>query len=95
MTTPEERALLLLRHSLGDYVDVEPHQLVPDTELAAIGVDSLTLAELYFGLEDRLGRDMGEPPAVPTHLRDLIALVVPYLPADDEAASCAAGPDGR
>jgi acyl carrier protein len=82
MTAPlPSDALELIRQVLPDYVDVAPADISHDTELAAIGADSLTLAELLFALEDRVGRNIGEAQQLPTHVRDLVALVQPHLAA--------------
>jgi acyl carrier protein len=71
--------LELIRQVLPEYVDIAPADITPETELAAIGADSLTLAELLFTLEDRVGHDIGEAQQLPTHVRDLVALLQPHL----------------
>jgi acyl carrier protein len=82
MTTPlPSDALELIRQVLPDYVDAAPADITLDTELAAIGADSLTLAELLFALEDRVGHNIGEAAQLPTHVRDLVGLLQPHLAA--------------
>ena len=73
-------ALQIIREVLPEYVDVQPADIQPDTELAAIGADSLTLAELLFALEDRVGQPIGEPEQPPRLVRDLADLLQAHLP---------------
>jgi acyl carrier protein len=74
-------ALDLVRDVLAEYVDIANIHVVGATELAAIGVDSLTLAEMLFALEDRVGTQVPEPAVVPTRIADLVALIEPYVDA--------------
>ncbi|BAL95068.1 acyl carrier protein [Rubrivivax gelatinosus] len=76
----ETDALVLVRDILPEYLDVKPADIALDTELAAIGADSLTLAELLFALEDRISVDLGEQPVLPRTVRELVALIEPHLP---------------
>lgn len=73
-------ALNLVRNALSKYTDTPLDQILPDTKLADIQIDSLTLAELLFELEDQLGVTMAEPPSLPQSVADLLTLVDPYLP---------------
>ena len=81
MTPPSLTALDVLRRVLDRYSDVPADQIVADAELSALQVDSLTLAELLFELEDLVGAPMAEPATPPTHVRDLLALIEPHLGA--------------
>lgn len=78
--TTETDALVLVRDILPEYLDVKPADIALDTELAAIGADSLTLAELLFALEDRISVDLGEQQVLPRTVRELVALIEPHLP---------------
>jgi len=72
----------LVRQALSRYTDTPVDQIHPETLLADINVDSLTLAELLFELEDRLKVTMAEPTEPPQTIADLLVLVRPYLEAD-------------
>ena len=74
-------ALDVLRRVLGHYSDAAPEQIVAEAELSALQVDSLTLAELLFELEDLVGAPMAEPTERPTHVSDLLRLIEPHLAA--------------
>jgi acyl carrier protein len=79
MTTDTTTALGLLRQVLGQFTDAPAEQIVPEAELASLQVDSLTLAEMLFELEDRLGVTMAEPASPPRTVADMLALIEPYL----------------
>ena len=81
MTPGSLNALDVLRRILGRYSDVAPEQVVPEAELSALQVDSLTLAELLFELEDLVGAPMADPATLPTHVSDLLWLIEPHLAA--------------
>lgn len=79
MITDSTTALDLLRQVLSHFTDVPPEQIVPEAELAALQVDSLTLAEMLFELEDRIGVTMTEPAERPTRVADILVLIEPHL----------------
>ena len=81
MTPGSLNALDVLRRVLSRYSDVAPEQVVPEAELSALQVDSLTLAELLFELEDLVGTPMADPATLPTHVSDLLLLIEPHLAA--------------
>lgn len=75
----QERMLLeLLQELLPNYVDLTD-KIDRSTTLASIGVDSLTAAEVLFALEDKLDLKMGEPPAVPNTVGDVVDYALPYV----------------
>jgi acyl carrier protein len=78
-TAVSSAALDLVREVLAEYIDVSNIHVAESTELVAIGVDSLTLAEMLFALEDRVGTHVPEPVTVPTRIADLVALIEPYV----------------
>ena len=79
MTDKAELALQLVRQALCRYIDVPPEQIERETVLKSVGVDSLTLAELLFELEDRLGKSMPDPAAPPQKVQDIIDILMPHL----------------
>ena len=79
MTTPITTALDLLRQVLGQFSDAPPEQIVPEAELSSLQVDSLTLAEMLFELEDRIGVTMAEPASPPRTVADMLVLIEPYM----------------
>ena len=79
MTTTPMTALDLVRQVLGHYSDAPVDSIVPEAELAALQVDSLTLAELLFELEDRIGVTIAEPAERPTSIADILVLVEPHM----------------
>lgn len=79
MNRPVLTSLDLVREVLGQYCDAPPHSVVPEAELAALKVDSLTLAELLFELEDRIGVTIAESTTLPTRIADVLALVEPHM----------------
>lgn len=81
MTPGSLTALDVLRRVLCRFSDVAPEQVVPEAELSALQIDSLTLAELLFELEDLVGTPMADPAAPPTHVSDLLLLIEPHLGA--------------
>ena len=86
MTDRTQAALAVVREALSRYTDAQPGDMQLDTALPDIQIDSLTLAELLFELEDRLNTTIPETTAVPRRVGDLVALVEPLLlPAPGEA----------
>ena len=86
--TNSSTALALLRQVLGHFTDATPEQIVPGAALTDLQIDSLTLAEMMFELEDRLGVAMPEPAERPQTVADVLALIVPYLAQiGDQAAA--------
>jgi acyl carrier protein len=71
----------LVRQALTKYTDTPAAQIELTTALADIDIDSLTLAELLFELEDRLGVSIAETSTLPTLVSELVTLVEPYLGA--------------
>lgn len=79
-------ALELVRQALSHYADVAPELIVPEVRLDAIGVDSLTLAELLFELEDQIGLTIPEGRTAPHLVSDIVRLIEPYLEQAQAAA---------
>lgn len=72
-------ALDVLRQVLSHYSDAPAEKIVPEAELADLQVDSLTLAELLFELEDRIGVPMAEPAELPRRVSDILRLIEPHM----------------
>jgi acyl carrier protein len=76
---PGTTALDLLRQVLVHFSDALPEQVVPEAELSALQVDSLTLAEMLFELEDCIGVTLDEPAERPQTVADILQLIEPHL----------------
>lgn len=76
-------ALNLVRQALSHYTDAPINNIQLDTALADIQIDSLTLAELLFELEDRLGTSISETSTLPKHVSDLVELILPCIDQND------------
>ena len=81
MSAPEMDSLSLIRQVIGKYCDAAPEAMVPETTLADLDVDSLSLAEMLFALEDTLGTSIAEPTERPQTVADLQKLVEPFMGA--------------
>jgi acyl carrier protein len=74
-------SLTLIRQVIGKYCDAAPESVVPEATLAELEVDSLSLAEMLFALEDTLGTTIAEPTERPQTVADLQRLVDPFMGA--------------
>lgn len=81
MSVPEQDSLALIRQVIQKYCDAAPADIVPEATLDALNVDSLSLAEMLFALEDTLGASIGEPAERPQTIADLQKLIEPYMGA--------------
>jgi acyl carrier protein len=81
MSAPEMDSLALIRQVIGKYCDAAPEAVVPEATLADLNVDSLSLAEMLFALEDTLGTSIAEPTERPQTVADLQRLVEPFMGA--------------
>lgn len=82
MSDIETLTLELVQKALSQYVDAPTQQMTLDAQLQDLQVDSLTLAELLFEIEDRLGVQMADTATVPKTVGDLVRLVQPYIDID-------------
>lgn len=78
MTSTDVSSLALIRQFIVEYTDAAPTDISLDADLVSLGVDSLTLAEMLFALEDKLGVTMAEPTDRPKRVADLVSLIEPY-----------------
>lgn len=81
MSAPEMDSLALIRQVIEKYCDAAPETIVPEATLADLNVDSLSLAEMLFALEDKLGTSIAEPTERPQTVADLQHLVEPFMAA--------------
>ena len=81
MSVPEVDSLTLIRQVIQKYCDAPPESIVPEATLEALNVDSLSLAEMLFALEDTLGTSIAEPTERPQTVADLQKLVEPFMGA--------------
>jgi len=81
MNDPQQTALGLVTEALTRYIDLPRDGLQMSSVLKEIGVDSLTLAELLFELEDRVGQAIPDLATQPITVSDVVALLQPYLQA--------------
>lgn len=88
MNHKETYALNLVRQALSRYTDTSSDQIQLASSLADLDVDSLTLAELLFELEDHLGTSIPETTAAPKLISDIVTLIEPYI--DDQDVKSAA-----
>ncbi|HNT38712.1 MAG TPA: acyl carrier protein [Rubrivivax sp.] len=79
MSAPEMDSLTLIRQVIGKYSDAAPEAVVPEATLADLEVDSLSLAEMLFALEDTLGTSIAEPTERPRTVADLQRLIEPFM----------------
>ena len=81
MSVPEMDSLTLIRQVIQKYCDAPPEAIVPEATLDALNVDSLSLAEMLFALEDTLGTSIAEPTQRPQTVADLQTLIEPFMGA--------------
>lgn len=79
MSGSEMDSLTLIRQVIQKYCDTPPDLIVPEATLDALNVDSLSLAEMLFALEDTLGTSIAEPTKRPQTVADLQELIEPFL----------------
>ena len=86
MTDLHTAAFDLVAKALTRYIDPPAGGIQMSVALKDIGVDSLTLAELLFELEDRIGQQIPDVATPPVLVSDVVELLVPYLAAHQSAA---------
>lgn len=79
MSASEMDSLGLIRLVIGKYCDAPPDAVVPEATLVDLNVDSLSLAEMLFSLEDTLGTSIAEPTERPQTVADLQRLIEPFM----------------
>ncbi len=82
-TTKTSYALSMVRQALTNYTETPTGDIHLETTLAELQVDSLTLAELLFELEDRLGKTISDVKQVPKDIAAIVELVEPFIEEQD------------
>jgi acyl carrier protein len=83
--TDHSPAFSLIQDALRPYTDADVTAIQSETRFADIGIDSLTMAELLFELEDRLGVTLDNSAEIPKTVGEVITLVQSHLPAAAQA----------
>lgn len=81
MSTPQE-ILSLIRDVLQREHDIGDRAVTADTPIAELGIDSLSMIELIFHLEDKLGINVSEglQRTPPKRIGEVVDLVMQHLP---------------
>lgn len=75
---------------------VAPDQLTPDARLEDIGIDSIGVAELLFGIEDEFGLKLPDVPLDLATFRDVVLYVDGQIVAQgDSSRSSEMGSESR
>lgn len=85
MTDLHTTAFDLVTQALMRYIDPPAEGIQMSSVLKDMGVDSLTLAELLFELEDRIGQQIPDVATPPVLVSDVVDLLVPFLAAHQPA----------
>lgn len=65
----------LIREFLQDRVGIGEDKIVPETPLAALGVDSLLVLEMMFAFEDRFGIKLSKHLQTPQTIGQMVTLM--------------------
>jgi acyl carrier protein len=65
----------LIREFLKDRLGADPDKVVPEAQLAELGVDSLMMLELMFEFEDRFGITLDKNMQSPKTVGEMIAVM--------------------
>ncbi len=76
------QALELIRTGIAENTDIDPATVTPSCRLDELGVDSFTLLELIFTLEEQMEIEFGSDVGTPETVQDLIDILQPHLPTD-------------
>lgn len=64
---------------LAVQLEIDAATILPETELATLGVDSLTVAELIFDLEDKFGITLGDERPSLVVVQDIVDNIDRYI----------------
>lgn len=77
--TKTEIAFNMVCDELHKYSDVPREFITMESSLTELGIDSLTLVEILFDIEDRLKLDMPNPSKPPATVAELVKLTIPFV----------------
>ncbi len=73
--------LSVIKDFLAQHVKNLPADITPETTFEAIGVDSMTMLEMMFEIEDKYGVHIPNEVPMPESIGQLLALIEQYKPA--------------
>ncbi|HER34137.1 MAG: acyl carrier protein [Halothiobacillaceae bacterium] len=76
------QALEIIRTGIAENTDIDPASVTPERRLDELGIDSFTLLELIFSLEERMNIELGNDVGTPETVQDLIDILRGHLPDD-------------
>ncbi len=68
----------LVIETMNEYSDADTSNATPQTTLESLDIDSLTMAEMLFALEDKVGKELPEPKVRPETIQDLMDVIAPF-----------------
>jgi acyl carrier protein len=77
----DDNNLAMLKEFLDKHVKNPPENLTSETRLDNIGLDSMSMLELIFDIEDKYGVHLPDDMPTPETVGQLMALVEKYKPA--------------
>lgn len=73
--------LAVIKAFLDKHVKNPPENLTPETRFDTIGLDSMSMLELMFEIEDQYGVRLPDDVTPPENIGDLLKLIEKYKPA--------------
>ena len=77
------QALEIIRTGIAENTDIDPATVTPNSRLDELGIDSFTLLELIFTLEERMDIELGSDIGTPETVQGLIDILAEHLPHDE------------
>lgn len=74
------QALEIIRTGIAENCDIDPGAVKPESRLDELGIDSFTLLELIFSLEEQMGIELGSNVGTPETVQGLIDILSEHLP---------------
>jgi acyl carrier protein len=68
----------LVLDTIETYSDANLEGVTPKTTLESLNIDSLSMAEMLFAMEDKIGKELPEPNVRPTTVQDLMDIIEPF-----------------
>ncbi|MDR0480853.1 MAG: acyl carrier protein [Gallionellaceae bacterium] len=73
--------LALIKEFLNKSVKNSPENLTPETTFESLGLDSMSMLELMFEIEDKYGIHIPNSAPTPNNIGELMELIKQYKPA--------------